>query len=175
MKHIFIFLFTFFALLCFAGCGFSHNENNKVDKEMIEKQNELIDYSLSQLESVFSDNKELFNVVSNMLLDIDYENSIISFDKQNDEIVVDDEYATMIRDLKSIYECFKLMEGIAPEHSSINISKVLAFGEHEVVAFSCIFSGINVEFGLKYSKDNMDYLGYKKICDNWYVFKYGLV
>lgn len=121
----------------------------------------------STFAEMFSQNQEIFISIAEQLYGEDI--SIIVYDSENETA----KYVPQNMDKDSILECFKIMEERDFLDSTLFISAREIRGEYPVVEFAFRVPKIRIDVGIMYSEQDLS--DYTKLCDNWYIFQYGLV
>lgn len=120
----------------------------------------------STFAEMFSQNQEVFISIAEQLYG---EDIIIVYDSENETA----KYVPQNMDKDSILECFKIMEERDFLDSTLSISAREISGEYPVVEFAFRVPKIRIDVGIMYSEQDLS--DYTKLCDNWYIFQYGLV
>lgn len=124
----------------------------------------------STFAEMFSQNQEIFIAIAEQLYVYAEDGIGIAYDSENETA----KHVPQNMDKDSILECFKIMEERDFLDSTLSISAREISGEYPVVEFAFRVPKIRIDVGIMYSEDD-SFDNYEKLCDNWYVFQYGLV
>lgn len=123
----------------------------------------------STFAEMFSQNQEIFIAIAEQLYVYAEDGIGIAYDSENETA----KHVPQNMDKDSILECFKIMEERDFLDSTLSISAREISGEYPVVEFAFRVPKIRIDVGIMYSEQDLS--DYTKLCDNWYIFQYGLV
>lgn len=167
MKKKYILSMVIIAFVFLGIFAFSNNEHKEDDNPYDYLIEEVADLR-STFAEMFSQNQEIFITIAEQLYG--EEGILIAYDSENEAA----KYVPQNMDKKLILECFKIMKERDFLDSTLLISKHESYGKYPVVEYTYRVPKINIDVGIVYSEE--DYFNeYEKLCDNWYIFQYGLV
>lgn len=143
--------------------------------------------TFDNLESVFKDNKDIFENAAKLMLSQEVDTNVVyDFDNQSisevivfdddcfgNSVKIDDAFSSSEQEI--LLNCLKTMASIAPKDTcSILIRRVTSSSLYSLGIDFMFSSSLNIDYGYIFTED--PFSSYQEILEkNWYTYMYGLV